>query len=107
MDKVGSGGGTRTPDTRIMILCSQPEVGILFNLFGDLLHDAQPSAQLSTARDRLVREATVTVVAIVLTFRGSGGGAAVHPAPAVRHRRRAARGSASGFRSTAARQVHR
>ena len=46
---------------------------MLFNLFGNLLHNAQPNAQLSTARDRLVREAAVTVVAIVLTFRGSRG----------------------------------
>src|SRR5829696_3338722 len=69
----------------------------LFDFFDNLLHHAQPSAELSTARNRVVREAAVTVVAVALTFRSSLGGAAVHPAPAVRHRRRAARAFAPGF----------
>src|SRR5215207_481426 len=77
-----------------------------FNLVRQLLHLPHPLDHLATVLDGLLGEEPVTVVAVRLTFRSSRRGAAVHAAPAVRHRWRAARTAPSRLRPTAGRQVH-
>src|SRR3954465_6447175 len=61
------------------------------DLLGPLLHEARPFVHLAPEVDSLVREEAMAVVAVALTYRCSGQGAAVPPAPPVRHCRRAAR----------------